>query len=156
MKNFFGMVVKEIDLYIASIMLLGITALVIIQIILRLAGVPLRWSEEVARIFNIWMVFAILGRAAYGDKHIKIDYFQNKLPGLFRKITKGSILLLNVFTVSYVAYSSVTIIRDFWGSRTPAAGIPRHLLFFATLFSMLSLFIIYLYRFYLLVWKGEE
>lgn len=61
---------------------LAMAVVITLQIAMRLMGSPLLWSEEIARIMMVWMVF--LG-AAYlynltSNGHIKVDLLHQLLP----------------------------------------------------------------------------
>lgn len=58
---------------LASLLLLAMTAVVACQIALRMAGIPLAWSEEAARYMFIWLIYIGAAYAIKKRSHIKVE-----------------------------------------------------------------------------------
>ncbi|WP_240689428.1 TRAP transporter small permease [Ammoniphilus sp. YIM 78166] len=148
-------VLSRLDIYLSVLCLLLIVGLISLQIVCRWLSVPLTWPDEVARFFQIWMVFLILSRGVLHHTHIRIDYFYNRLPGRGKWITGLVIQLVNFFVTASVAYSAVQYLEKIWSLKSSAAGIPMPLYFLPILAGMLLMGFAYLYQLYIMM-KGKE
>ena len=71
---------KSVDLF-AFFLVLAMTCVVFVQITNRyFFGIPLSWTEEVARIIFIWMVFTGAYLALRLKAHISIESFASRSP----------------------------------------------------------------------------
>ena len=67
------------DLIVSSIVLVAMIVVILIQIIFRLMGNPLSWTEEVARWMLVWATFAGASYAFKNGGLIRVDFFVKKL-----------------------------------------------------------------------------
>ena len=95
------------DLIVSSIVLVAMIVVILIQIIFRLMGNPLSWTEEVARWMLVWATFAGASYAFKNGGLIRVDFFVKKL---FKK--KG---------VSAASYMKMTISK---GQTYPITQVP--------------------------------
>lgn len=99
-----------------GIVVVGQTVIIAVQIITRLLGISLPWSEELARFFLIWLTFLGCSLAVKQDSHLSVDFFVKKAPkkvqlviGLFVKflmIVFFGILLIYGMKLSIAAMAT--------------------------------------------------
>lgn len=145
MEKFFS---KEIDLYFSALLLIGITAIIVFQIITRFLNIPFPWPDEIARFLNIWMAFILLGRAAKMDTHVRIDFFINKTPKIIWYIINNLANLLNSFVAIFIIVSAMKYMQQVWTVKSSAASIPVPLYFFAVIIGMAIMAVVYTINFY--------
>ena len=71
---------------LCGLAVLGVVLVVLAQVVSRLLGYPVKFSEELTRAFFIWMVF--IGIAA-GMRHAdaaRVTIFMEKAPGFIRRM----------------------------------------------------------------------
>lgn len=66
----------------AAVLLLAVIFLVaLLQVMIRyLSGIPMVWTEELARNLLVWMTFLLMGPALKAGLHYSVDYLVSFLP----------------------------------------------------------------------------
>ncbi|NOH63168.1 MULTISPECIES: TRAP transporter small permease [Vibrio] len=77
------------------------TALLCLQIALRLFDATIAWAEELSRYLFVWAMYLSISYCIKHDRHIRIRVFVDKLPGGLPKIS------LIISDVIYLVFSSV-------------------------------------------------
>ncbi|MEC5423391.1 TRAP transporter small permease [Virgibacillus sp. C22-A2] len=105
--------------------LLAIVIVVLMQIIFRYAlNQPLVWSEEVARLLFIWLVFLGSALALQEQKHLTVEYFFDKFSEKWKKhIIKLQQIIIIVFLLA-VIYGGVLIVSSTISMILPGSQIP--------------------------------
>lgn len=65
----------------------GIVVVVLIQIVSRLLGHPMRWSEELTRALFIWMIFIGLAASIRHADSARVTVLMEAFPNSLRKLT---------------------------------------------------------------------
>jgi C4-dicarboxylate transporter, DctM subunit len=115
---------KSVDLF-AFLLVLAMTCVVFIQIINRyFLGSPLSWTEEVARILFIWMVFVGAYLALKLKAHISIESFAKRYLSdrIREKVTDISIFFVT-FALTYLLIMSIRVLQATFSSTTPVLEI---------------------------------
>ena len=76
----------------------GIVLVVLIQVITRLLGHPMRWSEELTRALFIWMIFIGLAASIRHADAARVTVMMEALPRTLRKLT------LPIYVVSCLVF----------------------------------------------------
>lgn len=63
-----------------GIVVLGQTIIIAVQVVTRLLGISLPWSEELARFFLIWLTFLGCSLALKQESHLSVDFFVKLAP----------------------------------------------------------------------------
>lgn len=78
---------RAIDTLDAALRHLGVVLMVLVfgvavlQVLIRYVfGVPMVWTEEVARNLLVWMAFLLMGPALKQGLHYSVDYLATRLP----------------------------------------------------------------------------
>lgn len=117
-------IIKKVEIVISVLLFSTIVLIVASQVILRFVfSRPLSWAEELPALLLIYLTF-FTADIVYKDKgHIKIDYFFEQLPDLWKR-------LLNSFTYSLILFVLISIIPkamwliDLQSRHTVAAALP--------------------------------
>lgn len=97
--------------FIATALFSIIIFLTIAQVFFRLADHPLIWSEELVRLFLVWIGFLGAAVACWDGTHLKVDAFVSNLPSPVRRgllLVNGLIAL--VFA-ALLAWSSIDLVK---------------------------------------------
>lgn len=73
---------------------------------------PLRWSEELARMLLIWIVFFGGSIATREGKHLKLDFFENIFPPMFKRIIELFSILLGLLFLAILLYTSYSMMTE--------------------------------------------
>lgn len=124
---------KKLVLSLENITVLGIfliVILVITQIFMRyVLQYSLSWSDEIARIINIWVVFLAAYIVLIKNEHVKVDYFMNYFSSEFNiKLDIFINFICCVFSF-YLAVSSFRNITKLATAKTAAFGLPMPVVF---------------------------
>ena len=115
------------DLIVSSVVLVAMIVVILIQIIFRLMGNPLSWTEEVARWMLVWATFAGANYAFKNGGLIRVDFFVKKLfKKKGRRITDIAammfmIVYFGLLGVSAASYMKMTISK---GQTYPITQVP--------------------------------
>jgi|GEM_PF-4443653 len=105
--------------------LLGIVVLSsFLQLLFRNFGVPLAWTEAVARLAFIWATFLIMPVITINMKHITITFFRSLAP---RPVQAGLQLIGGILVViifCWVTIEGIGILRVSWGLIESVLNIP--------------------------------
>ncbi|MGN1413125.1 MAG: TRAP transporter small permease [Anaerovoracaceae bacterium] len=98
-------ILDRVEKWASILLFTAVTLVVVLQIIFRLTGVNLTWTEEVARYLFVWLIYFGAIKAVREEKHLKVD-----IVALFLK-EKGT-LRLKLFTdvVSIVFWIIITYV----------------------------------------------
>ncbi len=133
----------------SQVVLVIIVVVVSAQVICRkFLGTSIRWSEEVALFFMIWMAFISMAVGVQKGLHIAVGFFFNLLPPTLAKIvTKLDYLIILSFG-AFMVYYGALLVKSTMSSTLPAtqwpAGVEYLMIpvggFFIVYFSLISLF----------------
>lgn len=103
----------------------GMLVTVTLQIIMRLAGQSLDWSEELTRFLFLWAVFLGMASGFRTGEHPRITVVLRLLPQTVRRLALHLYVLLGVFFFAIVAYYGVQLVVNQYrtGQTSPALQI---------------------------------
>jgi TRAP-type C4-dicarboxylate transport system permease small subunit len=114
---------------VLALVIIGV--IIIVQIISRYIY-PLPWTQEVARICNIWVVFIGAYLVATRDGHVKVGYFAEFLPDRWQPWLDLFISLVCMVSLVVIVYSGMRAVIALYAVKTAAARIPIPVLFAST------------------------
>lgn len=129
------------DLIVSSIVLVAMTVVILIQIVFRLMGRPLSWTEEVARWMLVWATFAGSSYAFKNGGLIRVDFFVKKLfKKRGRRITDIAAMVFMtayfvLLGVSAATYMQMTINK---GQTYPVTKVPYAITLISLIYCGLS------------------
>lgn len=118
---------------IIIIVMFGLLVLVVFgQVIARFVfNDPFRWSEELARYLQVWMIILTSSICIREGTHLAVDYATHTLPFVYRKLLKLLVLLLMVFYLIIVTVYGIRIISVITKQVSPAMQIPIYIVYLA-------------------------
>jgi TRAP-type C4-dicarboxylate transport system permease small subunit len=106
----------------------GLVGVMLLQVFFRFVlSSPLDFTEELSRIFMIWLVFIGGARALYTAEHFIVDVLVNNLPGPLRALVGYLIDAVVVLFIGLIAW--IGFRHSLFGARQimPALGISASL-----------------------------
>jgi len=112
----------------SQFVLLVIVVVVTIQVFSRkFLGTSIRWSEEVALFFMIWMAFISMAIGVQKGLHIAIGFFFSLLPAPLAKIVDKLDTLIIVWFGGFMMYYGSLLVQSTMSSTLPATHWPAGL-----------------------------
>jgi len=122
MKSFNNFLSK-IEQYFIGILLLAIAFMLFINVVLRLFGSSLVWSEEVARYAIVWLTFIGSSVCVYKGAHIGVDAIMNVLSEKGKKILLLITILMSIIFTILFTYLSFTITKGVFDTNQVSSTI---------------------------------
>jgi TRAP-type C4-dicarboxylate transport system permease small subunit len=113
---------------IMGTLLIGISFVILLQIVMRLLKMSLSWPEEIARYFYVWSVFLSLAYTIRTKTNLRVDIVVNFFPAGARRIIETFLHLLNAVFFATLFYYSISVVISVKMSRqtSPALEIPMY------------------------------
>lgn len=126
--------INKITEIISTAGIILIVFIILMQITMRYVfSFPLTWSDELARILHIWVVYLGTYIAVTKNEHVKVEYFMSFLPKKFEPTLQIFINLVCFGFVLSLIYSSVLVVIKLSGARTATMGLPMPFVFSCTI-----------------------
>lgn len=131
-------VIKWIDRHIEEVLLVIFSSVMVsvifVQVIMRMTGNSLSWSEELGRYCFIWLVYIGISYGVKKQRHIKVDVM------LLLLKDKGKIILTIIANLLFLVFAILVVIHGNeiamkllkFGQTSPALQIPMGLVYMAT------------------------
>ncbi|RFU70503.1 TRAP transporter small permease [Peribacillus saganii] len=125
-------IIDRIENVFISVSILIATLLVIVNVVLRVMGSGLTWSEELIRYFLIWVTFVGMSTCARDNEHMSIEFIPQMLKGTAQKIVLAIIYAVGlVFSILLIWYSYQLVNFSLQtGQVTSGLGIPISVIYF--------------------------
>ncbi|GGD15649.1 C4-dicarboxylate ABC transporter [Pontibacillus chungwhensis BH030062] len=106
-------------------------SVIFLQVVMRLAGNSLSWSEELGRYCFIWLVYIGISYGVKKQRHLKVDVMLLVLKDKGKLILSIlSNLLFLVFAIIVMKYGSAIAMKLLsFGQQSPALHIPMGLVY---------------------------
>ena len=96
-------------------MFLTIVVLTLVQVFARYVfNSPLLWSEELARLLLVWVVFLGAAVVCWDGRHLNVDTFFVRAPPRLRFVLRAANALIALFFLAVLAWSSWPLIELEW------------------------------------------
>lgn len=120
--------------------LLAIVGLIMAAVVTRNTGVRVGGLQTLAQLVGVWLAFLLAGALAREDRHIRIDFFMDRLPERFGRYNRIVVLAFNIAFCAVLIVGSVFAMQQFWDSTAPSIAIPIPLYYLAPVvgFGMLA------------------
>lgn len=104
---------------------LGMLVTVSLQVVFRIAGNSLSWTEELTRFLFLWGIFLGMASGFRSAEHARITFVLRRLPPALRRLTVHLYVLLGVAFFAVVAYYGAMLSLGQYRSNetSPALGI---------------------------------
>ena len=90
----------------------GILIVVVVQIVSRLIGQPVSWSEEATRFLFVWMVFLGLAAGFRTVESARVMVFIAAAPRLFRRLAVPIYVVSSVLFFSIMGWTGLSLVRQ--------------------------------------------
>lgn len=122
---------EHFEEYIMGILLIGITVVMLMQIVMRMLKLSLPWAEELARYFYIWSVLLSLGYTIRTKSILRVDLLLNALPDVLQKAVELVLQLASCAFYLLMSYYSLRVLDGVKssGQTTPALEWPMYLIY---------------------------
>jgi len=105
---------------INGILLVGIVALIVIQVVARKSGISLAGTEELARFSYVIYTFLAWPLACLYGSNISITMFLDKLPSKVRLVVLIIFQVIMAFFTGLASYSAYIQMKNQWGVLAPS------------------------------------
>ncbi|MDB4516185.1 TRAP transporter small permease [Crocinitomicaceae bacterium] len=100
---------------VVGVMFLTIVVLTLVQVFARYVfNSPLLWSEELARLLLVWVVFLGGAVVCWDGRHLNVDTFFSRTPPKLRAVLRATNALIALFFLFILAWSSWPLIELEW------------------------------------------
>ncbi|MBA7533034.1 hypothetical protein ES705_25269 [subsurface metagenome] len=122
---------KLVKIFI-TIMFALLVLVVFMQVVARFVfNDPFRWSEELARYLQVWMIILTSSICIREGTHLAVDYATHILPFVCRKLLKLLVLLLMMSYLIVVIVYGARIVSVITRQVSPAMQIPIYIVYLA-------------------------
>lgn len=90
----------------------GIVLVVLAQVVSRLLGAPVSWSEELTRALFIWMIFIGLASSMRHADAARVTIFMEQLPAPLRRLALPIYLLSCLGFFALMGWTGATMVRQ--------------------------------------------
>jgi TRAP-type C4-dicarboxylate transport system permease small subunit len=145
MKKLLLWVNENLEAALSSFFLMVMTVLITIQIVCRIIGLPLSWTEEIARYTFVWLIYISCSYAIKKRAHIKLDLLTimaKPLAKLVFDVIANIGFLTFALVLAYWCALGVYRLKEVNYQVSPAVGIPMWIANFA----LLAGFVLMVYR----------
>ncbi|MFN3145452.1 MAG: TRAP transporter small permease [Paracoccaceae bacterium] len=128
---------------VATILFLALIGIVAVQVLGRtpLFRGPV-WTEEAARWFWVWMAFIGIGEVERQDKHLRMGFLAEMLPGVVRKVTFTIVDLVYLGVVAQLAWIGWQTVGRTWNNASVTLPLSNGVLYLSALLA----FVLVLHR----------
>ncbi len=105
----------------------AMTLVVIYQIVARIGGFSVRWTEEFARFLSIWATFLAVPILISCGRLINIDFFHLSLPPLLRRIVSYLQIAISVVAFLVLIWIGLDQVQTTWRQTSPGLLWPMGL-----------------------------
>lgn len=113
---------------IMGIFLIGMSLILLLQILMRMTGNSLTWAEEIARYMYVWSVFLSVACTLRSGNVLKVDLIHQMLPAGVRKGLEIVLDVINVALFAYLTYHAFFLVQgvQISNQKSPALEIPMY------------------------------
>ena len=100
-------ILEFFETYVCNLLFFVMCSLIMLQIIFRIAGLPLRWTEEIARYLFVWIIYLAASKAVRQNRHLSVGILPLALKGKARQalsLVTNIITLVFFLVLSYNCY----------------------------------------------------
>ena len=103
----------KIEELLVMILLCLMVAVVSLQVLNQtVLHMDIMWTEEVSRIFLVWVTLVGASMAIRKGQHLSVDFVYDNLKGVPKYICRVIVLLVSLFTTLYVGRSGIFMVID--------------------------------------------
>ncbi len=126
-------IVRRIPYVLTALGLLAVVGLISAAVVTRNVGIRVGGLQTIAQLIGVWLAFLLCGALAYERRHIRIDFFIDRLPETPRRYHRVLVLVMNIGFCVVLMLGSIRAIQQFADSTAPNIAIPIPLYYLAPL-----------------------
>ncbi len=142
----YNTILKKVIWLIERLLILMLAASIIIIVLQVCARYifksPLKWSEQLARMLFIWMIFLGVPVAYYRNSAVRFDLILDNMTGKWRIVFEIIINTIVVFFAVFFCYCSAELCIKTGSRMTSGVVMPQNALYIAMPISMLLLVLV--------------
>lgn len=111
LRSFFTIIDKIFD-FLITFILFALFAIVIVQIVGRIIGKPVSWTEEASRFLFIWMMFIGLAVSFRRAESSRVTVFLDMMPDSFKRYSKYLYTVVNIGFFIFMFFTGVFLVKQ--------------------------------------------
>ncbi|MEP3427334.1 MAG: TRAP transporter small permease [Roseibium sp.] len=150
-SDFLGMLMRAEEVLLTGMKwsiitgMAGMVIVVFLQIVSRYVfSLPLAWSEEVARLLFICIVFIGAAVLARQEGHLAVTVLIDQLPKRIRRVANAFSALVGLICAYYLVRGGWSTLLREWDQRTPGLQFPMGVIY-AVIFASVMLMMLWLF-----------
>jgi TRAP-type C4-dicarboxylate transport system permease small subunit len=96
--------VCDIEVILAMILLGTSVSIIFIAAVMRTAGYPIRWGNDLALMLFAWSTFISADIVFRIKRHVVVDILTSKLPGILQNICEILVHAIILFSIGFLFY----------------------------------------------------
>lgn len=150
-KDFIDIVISKLLIGIMAVVLITTWMAVFWRYVLN---DPLRWTEELARLLYIWLVYMGFILLTKEQTNLRVDFFVKILPPKVQIIIKVVTDLLCAYLLFFILQHSQPILRTSGTIPLPALRLPTNVFYYSAVVSFVLVIIFLLKNSYVTIRDG--
>lgn len=125
----FSNILADFEVHISAVLFMSLTIMLMVQVISRYVFKhAFTWTEELANIVYVFIVYLGISSAVKHRKHLSIDFFVSRMPF---KVKKVLLIVSNIIFIVFCGYMMIplmAIVKDYeglGGAKSPLLLIPK-------------------------------
>ena len=128
--------------HILILIAISMTTVVVYQIVARIGGFSVRWTEELARFLSIWATFLAVPILIASGRLINIDFFYIAMPTRLRRLISYLQILISIAAFLTLIWIGFAQVQATWRQTSPGLLWPMGLFTLPIVVcSLLSIFV---------------
>lgn len=103
-----------VEIYLNGFILLAMSVIIFLQVIFRHLGMPLVWTEEIARFLFVWVIYLSTSECVKHSRHLSIDILPLILGEREKLVLRLISDLIGMVFFCFVAYYGTKVIGTFF------------------------------------------
>jgi len=131
MKKILKFIDEHFEEYLMGFFLIGISCIMMIQVIMRLIGSSLSWAEELCRYFYVWSVFLSISFSIKKGIVLRVDLLVSKLNAKLQKVVEIMLNIISIAVFTFLAYYAARTVAGVKMSlqTSPAMELPMYIIY---------------------------
>ena len=132
----------KLQRHILILIAISMTTVVVYQIVARIGGFSVRWTEELARFLSIWATFLAVPILIASGRLINIDFFYMAMPTWLRRLISYLQILISIAAFLTLIWIGFAQVQATWRQTSPGLLWPMGLFTLPIVVcSLLSIFV---------------
>lgn len=121
MSSLYNKAINVIPVTIGGAGVIGATTLILVGVVASNLQLSISGVQTLSQLVLVWISFLLAGALAVQERHIKVDYFVDRLPEAYQRYHQAMVLVLNIVVCLTLVWGAIVAIETFWDSVAPGA-----------------------------------